>query len=64
VTGLKIGQRVWLWDVARQRSEGTAQEVTSTGCRSSGARWPEAAAAHQAVEDNTVGKVLIDVAPP
>jgi NADPH2:quinone reductase len=26
VTGLDLGQRVWLWDAAFQRSEGTAQE--------------------------------------
>ena len=31
-------------------------------CRCTGSRWPTPAAAHQAVEDGAVGKVLIDVA--
>ena len=29
-------------------------------CRCTTTRWPQAAAAHQAVEDGAVGKVLID----
>jgi NADPH2:quinone reductase len=27
VTGLRVGDRVWLWDAAYQRADGTAQEV-------------------------------------
>lgn len=27
VTGLEVNQRVWLWDAARQRADGTAQEL-------------------------------------
>ncbi|HEY5821629.1 MAG TPA: NADPH:quinone reductase [Propionibacteriaceae bacterium] len=33
VTGLEIGQRVWLWDVAWQNPEGTAQEHVTLPAR-------------------------------